>query len=84
MVRLVDAEFFSIIAGSRGDHRPWRVQGRAMLVMYGVLREQMRSICARRTDLCPVGARFGRADARLLTSRAITAFLLSNGSSLLG
>ncbi len=36
----------------------------------------MRSICARRTDLCPAGARSWRADARLLTSRAITASTL--------
>ncbi len=34
----------------------------------------MRSICARRTDLCPAGARFERVDARLLTSRVITTF----------
>ncbi len=27
--------------------------------MCGVLREQMRSICARRTDLCPAGAPIG-------------------------
>ncbi|WP_227657697.1 hypothetical protein, partial [Candidatus Magnetaquicoccus inordinatus] len=42
----------------------WWVQGKALLVMCGVLQKRMRSIRARRTDLCPTGALFGIADAR--------------------
>uniref|UniRef100_UPI001D0E6E8B hypothetical protein n=1 Tax=Candidatus Magnetaquicoccus inordinatus TaxID=2496818 RepID=UPI001D0E6E8B len=42
----------------------WWVQGKALLKMCGVSQKRMRSIRARRTDLCPAGALFGRADAR--------------------
>ncbi|WP_130472865.1 hypothetical protein [Candidatus Magnetaquicoccus inordinatus] len=42
----------------------WWVQGKALLKMCGVLQKRMRSIRARRTDLCHEGILFGRADAR--------------------
>ncbi|WP_130471656.1 hypothetical protein, partial [Candidatus Magnetaquicoccus inordinatus] len=37
----------------------WWVQGKALLKMCGVSQKRMRSIRARRTDLCPAGALFG-------------------------
>ncbi len=42
----------------------WWVQSKALLIMCGVSQKRMPSIRARRSDLCPGGARFGRADAR--------------------